>query len=256
MADVRIGCHPGIRFARSTQNQCRNPSSVLIPSMTHKTDKYAQFADHPRYGRRPNVTRLNPSPMDRNVHLHWNATTPREIAAQYKAVVGKEWSLGDADCYAERSKRIPNTAIPADLSKQTPATVPVTHYFDLERQCRDCQRWFIFYAEEQKHWYEQLGFGLDADCVRCVDCRKQQQGIARYRQTYETLFQIPDKTDEQFLEMADACLCLIEHDVFSSRQTERVRMLLNRIDERTVSREQPRYARLVDRLNAIERRPR
>ena len=27
--------------------------------------------------------------------------------------------------------------------------------------------------------YEELGFSIEADCNRCVPCRKQQQGIAR-----------------------------------------------------------------------------
>lgn len=165
--------------------------------MTCSTDRYALFVDHPRYGRRPNVTGLNPSPMDPGVHLHWNATTHKEIVARYKAIVGKEWPFGDFSAYCERTKRIPNTAIVADLSRQTRATVPVTHYFDLDRQCRDCNRSFIFFAQEQKHWYEQLGFGLDSDCVRCVDCRKQQQGIARYREIYESLFHVVNKQTDR-----------------------------------------------------------
>ena len=221
-------------------------------AMPRKTDKYAQYADHPRYGRRPNVTGLNPSPMDGDVRLHWNATTHKEIVAQYKAVVGEEWPYGDFSDYCDRTKRIPNTAIAADLSRQTPTTAPVTHYFDLERQCRDCNRNFIFFAEEQKHWYEQLGFGLESDCVRCVDCRKQQQGIARQREIYESLFHIANKTDQQLLEMADACLWLIEHDVFTTSQTERVRMLLNSIPADSETRKRSFYAELFNRVRAAE----
>lgn len=220
--------------------------------MTRKTDKYAQFADHPRYGRRPNVTGLNPSPMDRDVNLHWNATTHKEIVARYKAIVGKDWPYGDFSRYCDRTKRIPNTAIAADLSRQTPATVPVTHYFDLERECRDCGRRFIFFAQEQKYWYEQLGFGLKSDCVRCVDCRKQHQGIARHREIYESLFHVAKRTDKQSLEMADACLWLIEHHVFTTRQTERVRMLLNSIPDGADSRKRSRYSDLVNRVVMAE----
>ncbi|MEL6108529.1 MAG: zinc-ribbon domain containing protein [Planctomycetota bacterium] len=220
--------------------------------MTRKTDKYAQFADHPRYGRRPNVSGLNPSPMDRNVRLHWNATSHKEIVSQYQAVVGKEWPYGDCSEYCDRTRRIPNTAITADLSRQTPATVSVTHYFDLERQCRDCSRPFIFFAEEQRYWYEELGFGLESDCVRCADCRKRQQGIARHRETYESLFHVANKTDKQTLEMADACLWLIEQDVFTTRQTERVRMLLNSIPEDADIRKRTRCSDLFSRVLAAE----
>src|SRR5690554_738010 len=101
---------------------------------------YDSYVEHPRYGRKPRITGLNPVNDYRRVFLHWHS--------------------GD-DC------RIPNTAVEADLSRQSPAAVPVTHYFDVKRACRDCGRPFIFYALEQKHWYEELGFCLEADCVRC-----------------------------------------------------------------------------------------
>jgi hypothetical protein len=220
--------------------------------MNRKTDKYAAFVDHPRYGRGPRLTGLNPSPTDRDVHLHWNATTHQEIVAQFEAVMGKKWPYGDYSAYYRQTKRIPNTAVPADLTRQTPATVPVTHYFDLERPCRDCNRPFIFFAEEQKFWYEQLGFGLESDCVRCVDCRKKQQGIARQREVYESLFHLTDKDEQQALDMADACLYLIEHRVFTTRQTQRVRMLLNSIPQDAKARSKSRYADLVARLLAVE----
>jgi hypothetical protein len=105
---------------------------------------------------------------------------------------------------------IAGTAVAADLGRQTPATFAVTHYFDIERTCRECGRSYIFFAAEQKYWYEDLGFGLDSDCARCVECRKKEQGIARDRETYETLSHVAERTTEQSLEMADICLKLIE----------------------------------------------
>ena len=104
-------------------------------SVVRPRDDYSKFVDHPRYGHQPRVTGLNPDTNYADVFLHWHS--------------GKEY-------------RIPNTAIPADLSRQAKATVPVTHYFDVRRQCRDCGRPFIFFAEEQKYWYEELKFKLDA----------------------------------------------------------------------------------------------
>jgi hypothetical protein len=110
---------------------------------------FRDFVTHPRYGQGPRITGLDPQdgPETAGVFLHW---------------------------HSREGVRIPDTAIPADLSRQTPATCAVTHYFDSKRQCADCGEPFIFYADEQKHWYEELGFGLDADCVRCVVCRKRQ----------------------------------------------------------------------------------
>jgi hypothetical protein len=125
--------------------------------------------------------------------------------------------------------RIPNTAIPADLSRQMPATVPVTHYFDAKRQCVDCGKPFIFFAAEQKYWYEELGFPLESDCVRCVVCRKKQQGLELKRDRYEELFHVEARTVEQNLEMAECALSLAEVGVFGKRQLERVRATLKKV---------------------------
>lgn len=95
---------------------------------------YANFVKHPRYGRQPRFTGLNPQTnFDSHTFLHW---------------------------HSPQSCRIDNTAIVADLDKQVAATVPVTHYYDVERQCRDCNQMFIFFAAEQKYWYEELQFPL------------------------------------------------------------------------------------------------
>jgi hypothetical protein len=166
---------------------------------------------------------LNPEADYLNVFLHW---------------------------HSREGTRIPNTAIKADLTKQAPATVPVTHYFDTKRTCRDCDKPFIFFAEEQKHWYEDLGFGLDSDCVRCPACRKRQQGLARAKERYEELFHIPDRNDEQKLEMVDCSITLIENRVFHRRQTEHVRLLLKQVSE--MNRSNDRYTELMSRFQLLE----
>jgi Probable zinc-ribbon domain len=142
--------------------------------------------------------------------------------------------------------RIPNTAIPADLSRQMPATVPVTHYFDAKRQCADCGRPFIFFAAEQKYWYEDLGFPLESDCVRCVVCRKKQQGLELNRERYEELFHVQERTSEQDLEMAECALSLVEASIFGKRQLERVRSTLKKIPS------DPKLQALWKRVLALE----
>jgi hypothetical protein len=223
----------------------------LSRQMARKSDKYAKFVDHPRYGQRPNITGLNPSPRDRNVHI-WNALDPDEIGAVWKAATGEDYPYASSSIRSDRPRRIPNTAIPADLGRQVPQTVPVTHYFDMECKCRDCGRPFIFFAREQKHWYEDLGFSLNSDCVRCVECRKQQQGIARERERFETLYHVPEKTVEQCLQMAEACLSLIESGAFSKKQSECVRMLLNSVPDDADVRKKHRFANVIKRLHNVE----
>jgi len=167
--------------------------------MAH-VDEYRAYVPHPRYGQRPRITGLNPATdYVKNVFLHWHS--PKQC-------------------------RIPNTAIKADLTRQAAAVIPVTHYFDVRRSCRDCGKPYIFFAEEQRYWYEELGFVLESDCVRCVPCRKRQQGLGLKRERYEELFHVADRTINQNLEMADCCLALVEGGLFHRRQLQRVRMLL------------------------------
>ena len=189
-------------------------------------DGYSQFIKHPRYGQRPRITGLNPeTDYGGDVFLHWHS--PKEC-------------------------RIPNTAIRADLSRQTPATVPVTHYFDVKRQCRDCGNPYIFFAKEQQHWYEVLGFGLDSDCVRCVPCRQKQRGTAQLREKYEELFNIPDRTVDQNLEMAECYLELVEASVFNKRQIQHVRTLLNSVSTEPGQGTPKRLNELQERILAFE----
>jgi hypothetical protein len=130
--------------------------------------------------------------------------------------------------------------------------VPVTHYFDVKRQCRDCGRPFIFFAEEQKYWYEDLGFPLESDCVRCVVCRKKQQGIEHKRDRYEELFHVVDRTIEQNLELADCCLSLVEAAVFHKRQLQQMRMILKKLPSELTERTGARFNELWSRLLALE----
>lgn len=165
--------------------------------------EFSDHVEHPRFGRGPRVTGLDPETdlMTGKPFLHWNA-----------------------------SARIPSTAVEADLSRQSRATVPVTHYYDVKRQCRDCGRPFLFFALEQKHWYEDLRLPLEADCVRCVPCRARRHGLAAKRARYEELFHVQARSVDQSLEMAECSLSLIEAGEFHARHAQRVLQLLNEVD--------------------------
>ena len=187
---------------------------------------YQEFVTHPRYGQGPRITGLNPDTDDDDgTVLHWHS--PRE-------------------------SRIPNTAIAADRSRQSPATIPVTHYFDVRRSCRDCGKPFIFFAAEQKHWYEELGFPLESDCVRCVVCRKTQQGLDRARNRYEELFHVANRTAGQDLELADCGLLLVESGVFHQRQLQHMRAILKRVSPGLDDTLAKKLTRLWQRLRALE----
>ncbi|TNE27236.1 MAG: hypothetical protein EP349_09415 [Alphaproteobacteria bacterium] len=190
--------------------------------VTEKTRKeFASYVEHPRYGRYPHYTGENPQNDYVDIHLHWR--------------------LKPEFCIA-------NTAVAADLSRQSEALFPVTYYYDEKRICRDCDKPFIFFAQEQKHWYEDLGFFIDADCVRCIHCRKKEQWLARQKQRYDEFFHNTDRTADETLKMVDCCLTLIEEGIFTMKQEKQVRTLINSVKEQYAQQ----CAQLLERLNILK----
>lgn len=193
--------------------------------MSKRQRGYSDFVEHPRFGRGPRYT----TTCLRHVPLGYRLTT-------YNA-----------------EQAIEGTAVEADLERQSPSPVPVLYYFDLRKTCIDCHRLFIFFAEEQKYWYETLGFYLDANCVRCVECRQRAQGHERQRRRYVQLLKQDQRSPAEDMEMAECLLELIDRgDFHKRRHTERVRMVLNRIGKQYDGEADPRYNVLRDRLIAIE----
>lgn len=170
--------------------------------MTKRADDFSGYQKHPRYGRGPRISGLNPSdqPWDDRVFLHW---------------------------HSGEGVRIPNTAIVADMVKQRPATMPVTHYFDSRRVCRKCGAHFIFFAEEQRYWYEELQFPLEADMVQCSNCRKQERKLREARQEYEQLITRERRGEAETLRVVENGIFLVAEGLFSSRVLPKLRGLLN-----------------------------
>jgi hypothetical protein len=183
-------------------------------------EKYAGYVEHPRYGKGARHTGLDP------------------------------------DCWISKSHGgnvIPGTAVEADVSKQINATVSIPYYFDVDQLCRKCGRRFIFFAEEQKYWYEELGFYLWSAAVCCPPCRKELQSIRRMKKRYEQLIHVPNRTVDETIEMANDCLTLVEEGVFNVRQTEHVRAVMNQVpaEQRVGSH----FEELAARLRDIEKLP-
>ena len=124
--------------------------------------------------------------------------------------------------------RVPDTAVEADPDRQSPATVHVTHYFDSRRTCEGCGRPFLFFADEQRFWYEELGFPLEADAVRCVPCRRETRGLERTRSRYEELSRA-ERGPEEELELAECLLELVTSGGFGFRAREKLRALVKRL---------------------------
>jgi len=215
--------------------------------------KYEGYAEHPRYGRGPRRTGLNPSPYDENVQLHPNALNAGEIQRVFKWAGIKLPFLDQlARISAKESARIPGTAIKANPEKQNHPTVPVSHYYDIEKICRRCKCHFIFFAEEQKYWYETLQFPLDSDCVLCSNCRKTEQFLSRNRSAYERLASAKTRDWKDNLKMARAALTLVENGVFGTKVVQKIRRLIKTVPDS--EKVDVGYETLLDRLKLVEKK--
>jgi hypothetical protein len=168
--------------------------------MKPSSDEYSRFVEHPRFGKGPRVTGLDPvNSADGSVYCHWHSGP---------------------------GIRVPNTAVVADVAKQRPATVHVTHYFDARRTCRTCRRPFLFFGEEQKFWYEELGLPLEADCLDCVLCRRHEQQLRAAHENYNALLAVTGRTEMETLVLVACAVLLVEADVFSAKVLPKLRGLL------------------------------
>jgi hypothetical protein len=193
--------------------------------------------EHPRYGSQPWVTGLNVKKWSNDVYFR--AWTKAELDARRN---DKGWVGINLDYIGFL---IPGTAIAGDPAKQHGSCMLNTHYYDIERKCRDCGRLFLFYAEEQRYWYEELEFPVDADCVRCYPCRRAMQDIDRCVQRYEELESESDPPPDVQAELASLRVTLVQAGRFHVRQLEQVRAFLKRHPEHRQS------ADIRDRFAAI-----
>lgn len=110
---------------------------------------------------------------------------------------------------SEENDLFPETAIPGNQEKQNFSVFPRKLYVDVRRRCRDCNRAFIFFAQEQKHWFEDLNFYVDADCVHCADCRKKHKRLRRAMERYSRTVKAGLTSPEQILGFAEDSLLLV-----------------------------------------------
>ena len=80
-----------------------------------------------------------------------------------------------------------STAVRADVEKQNYVTCPRHWYFDATYRCVDCNEVFVFSADEQRYWFEELQFFVDAFPVRCLACRQNARQVKQLRQEYDQL---------------------------------------------------------------------
>ena len=115
-----------------------------------------------------------------------------------------------------RDVLFPETALPANPDNQNFAVFPRRYYVDVLRTCRSCHRPFIFFAREQRYWYETLRFFVDADCVLCPVCRRESRSTQRRLRRYSDLFAKTSPSRKELMFLVDDAVCLLERGVLKN----------------------------------------
>lgn len=156
---------------------------LAFKSMSKKRkSRFKEYVDHPRYGDKP-IYSGEIFTLEEILRAHWR--------------------------YSEDSI-FPETAIRAEIDKQNFSIYPRSIYVDIQKQCESCGRWFLFFAREQKYWYETLGFYIDADCVKCINCRNKEQEVKNLMSKYEQLLKDRERTEVQTMELKNIALELFQ----------------------------------------------
>jgi len=125
-----------------------------------------------------------------------------------------------------RSTIVPGTAILPNEASQNYTLFPRRIYADLLKQCQACARPFLFYANEQRFWYETLRIPVDADCVMCPPCRKHAHRVKAALLRYEKALQAACLDAKAMKVFVDDVLFLFEQGIV--RNVARVGAIKNR----------------------------
>jgi NADH:ubiquinone oxidoreductase subunit F (NADH-binding) len=62
-----------------------------------------------------------------------------------------------------------------------------------------------------------MGFYVDADCNKCIDCRKKEQSIKQLMHEYESLLKKPDRTEIETSRLKNVALELYQQGYIRNR---------------------------------------
>src|SRR3990172_474214 len=77
------------------------------------------------------------------------------------------------------------TAVRADFERQNCSICPRYWYVNATFPCGHCGAEFTFSAAEQRVWYEDYGFWIDALPRHCLGCRRKLRELKAVRQEYD-----------------------------------------------------------------------
>lgn len=79
------------------------------------------------------------------------------------------------------------SAVRADVARQNCSICPRYWYVDAVFSCERCRSEFIFGTEEQRVWYEDYRFWVDAFPKHCLACRQALRNLKAARREYDQL---------------------------------------------------------------------
>ncbi len=121
------------------------------------------------------------------------------------------------------------TAVRANITKQDYGVCPRHWYVDGAFRCVRCGKNFIFPAEEQRFWYEELGFYIDSRAKGCRGCRSELRDLKLLQQEYDREISAPLKSASELgrkKRLIDVINALDEGGVELPDKTEENRRIL------------------------------
>jgi len=160
-------------------------------SMNHDmTSSLSNLVPHPRYG---NAVR-------------------KSICVVSEKVVRESFWRYRGECI------FPESAIAADTSLQVYTVLSRPWYVDILKKCATCGRPFLFFAEEQRYWYEFLKFTVDADCIRCSECRVSERELRERFNRFSLMTSRLQLNDEEVAQYLDDAMFLFRQGVIKDIQ--------------------------------------
>ena len=155
-------------------------------------------------------------PRERQMSRRTHGRAAHMSAADIHA---KTWYLHGETVIAE-------TAVFANVALQNCPLFPRAIYVDLLKQCDTCHRPFLFYANEQRFWFETLRIPVDADCVNCPPCRKRAHRVKGCLDRYAKTLHAPRLDAKAMKTFVDDTLFLLEEGLV--RNLSRLGAIKNR----------------------------
>ena len=125
-----------------------------------------------------------------------------------------------------RAVIFPESVIVANVMRQHYAIYPRRYYVDVLENCRECGLPFLFFAREQKFWYEELGFHVEACATLCSACRQRAHARRALLARYAEAVREAKPSGEALLSLVDIVAGLAEAGVL--KRVERLGALKNR----------------------------